>query len=121
MGNRRARRGFLAVAALSALILFADAPAAAAKYPVSYDFSQGMFAQGRHPDSPPPGANDWSCHPSAAHPRPVVLVHGWFANQTVNWQTISPVLANSGYCVFSLTYAINPNVPFPGARPGGAT
>jgi triacylglycerol lipase len=107
-------------AALTAAIAL-PASASAATYPVRYDFSQGMTAQGAHPDSPPPGANDWSCRPSGAHPDPVVLVHGLLANQTVNWQTISPLLANHGYCVFSLTYGTKPNVSFPGYQPGGIT
>ena len=121
MGNRRPSRAGLATIALTVLILLATASAAAARYPVSYDFSRGMFAQGQHPDSPPPGANNWSCRPSPAHPRPVILVHGLFANQTVNWQTMSPVLANHGYCVFSLTYGTKPGVSIPGYRPGGLT
>ena len=58
----------------------------------------------RSPGTPPPGSNDWSCRPSAAHPDPVVLVHGLFANMTDNWQTMSPLLANNGYCVFAFTY-----------------
>lgn len=58
-----------------------------------------------------PGANDWSCKPSAAHPRPVVLVHGTFTNGTVNWQADAPVLASRGYCVFVLTYGAQPGVP----------
>jgi triacylglycerol lipase len=102
--------GVVAALVAATAMLAAAGPAAAAPYPVSYDFSQGILAQAAHPDSPPPGANDWSCQPSRAHPRPVVLVHGLLANQTDNWQTISPLLANRGYCVFSLTYGTNPNV-----------
>jgi triacylglycerol esterase/lipase EstA (alpha/beta hydrolase family) len=102
-------------------LLAAPALASGATYPVAYDFSQGILAQAAHPDSPPPGANDWSCQPSAAHPRPVVLVHGLLANQTDNWQTISPLLANHGYCVFSLTYGTRPEASFPGYQPGGLT
>ena len=56
---------------------------------------------------PPPGANDWSCQPTAAHPRPVVLVHGTFANRWNSWQSLSPALAGRGYCVFALNYGAN--------------
>jgi len=108
------------LAALGAAVaLLVSAPPASAAYPVRYDFSQGTSAQAQHPDAPPPGADDWSCRPSRAHPHPVILVHGLMANQTVNWQTISPVLANHGYCVFSLTYGTTPKVVFPGYQPGG--
>jgi triacylglycerol lipase len=92
---------------------------AADRYPVSYLVSAGITAQGATPNGPPPGANDYSCRPSAEHPRPVVLVHGLMANQTVNWQTISPILANNGYCVFSLTYGTLANVSTPVYQPGG--
>jgi triacylglycerol lipase len=120
MGTRGVPRVVKLVAAIAVVaLLAAAAPAGAATYPVNYDFSQGLLAQAAHPDSPPPGANDWSCRPSDAHPRPVVLVHGLLANQTDNWQTISPLLANRGYCVFSLTYGTKPEAAFPGYQPGG--
>src|SRR5690348_3448927 len=86
-----------------------------AQYPVPYLFSANVLAAALHPGTPPPGANDWACRPSAAHPRPVVLVHGLFANMTDNWQTMSPLLANHGYCVFALTYGETSSAPAPGA------
>src|ERR1700716_2430611 len=63
-------------------------------------------------DSPPAGANDFSCKPSAAHPDPVVLVHGLGSTMSENWGYISPLLAARGYCVFALTYGLNPPVPY---------
>jgi triacylglycerol esterase/lipase EstA (alpha/beta hydrolase family) len=56
---------------------------------------------------PPPGANPPSCQPTAQHPRPVILVHGTFANRWDNWQQLSPALADSGYCVYALDYGAN--------------
>ncbi|TXS45694.1 alpha/beta fold hydrolase [Streptomyces sp. uw30] len=58
------------------------------------------------------GWNDYSCKPSAAHPRPVVLVHGTFANSVDNWLGLAPYLKDRGYCVFSLDYGQLPGVPF---------
>ncbi|GDY30868.1 esterase/lipase family protein [Gandjariella thermophila] len=52
------------------------------------------------PTISPPGANDWSCRPSAAHPRPVVLSNGTGANAYDDWAGLSGVLAQDGYCVF---------------------
>jgi triacylglycerol lipase len=77
-------------------------------YPVPYTFLANIAAAPKGPDTPPPGANDWTCKPTAAHPEPVILVHGLLANETDNWQTISPLLADNGYCVYSLTYGTNP-------------
>jgi triacylglycerol esterase/lipase EstA (alpha/beta hydrolase family) len=57
------------------------------------------------------GWNDSSCHPSAAHPRPVVLVHGTFGNATDNWLGLAPYLVSRGYCVFSLNYGQLEGVP----------
>jgi triacylglycerol esterase/lipase EstA (alpha/beta hydrolase family) len=61
-------------------------------------------AQLPSPGISPPGANDWSCQPSAAHPYPVVLVHGTLGDMTVSWNLISPKLKHEGYCVFALDY-----------------
>ncbi|MFE4372292.1 esterase/lipase family protein [Streptomyces sp. NPDC056835] len=57
------------------------------------------------------GWNDYSCKPSAAHPRPVVLVHGTLGNAVDNWLGLAPYLVNRGYCVFSLDYGQLPGVP----------
>ncbi|KOU54582.1 esterase/lipase family protein [Streptomyces sp. WM6378] len=68
--------------------------------------------------APSSGWNDYSCKPSAAHPRPVVLVHGTFGNGTDNWLALAPYLVNRGYCVFSLDYGQLPGVPlFDGLGP----
>jgi hypothetical protein len=56
------------------------------------------------PTTPPPGADDWSCVPSAQHPYPVVLVNGPFANEDDNWQALSPLLYDNGYCVYTFNY-----------------
>jgi triacylglycerol esterase/lipase EstA (alpha/beta hydrolase family) len=61
--------------------------------------------------APSSGWNDYSCQPSAAHPRPVVLVHGTFGNSVDNWLGLAPYLKDRGYCVFSLDYGQLPGVP----------
>ena len=76
--------------------------AGAETLPVIYDGVLGYAHVS--PTASPPGANDWGCKPSAAHPRPVVLVHGTFADMSDSWQALSPLLYNHGYCVFALNY-----------------
>jgi triacylglycerol lipase len=102
------RDGWTLVALVAVLTgLLGAAPAAAAgspDYPVPYTFLADTVAAPSGPYTSPPGANDWSCKPDAAHPYPVVLVHGLLANETDNWQTYAPLLADNGYCVFALTY-----------------
>jgi len=108
-GPRGRRRVLLCAAATAAAgvalgsVLAAPAKAATT-LPVNYDFITGATLGALAPQTPPPGANNWSCQPSAAHPYPVVLVHGTFANMDDNWQAASPLLANHGYCVYAFNY-----------------
>ena len=93
-----------AVAIAFAVITFAmtASPAAAARLPVIYNGVIG-YAHAS-PTASPPGANNWSCKPSAAHPVPVILVHGTFADMSDSWQALAPLLYDNGYCVFALNY-----------------
>lgn len=95
-------RRSLPVLLLSLVLLSAFAAPARADLPVIWNGVYG-YAQ-THPTASPPGANDWTCKPTAAHPQPVVLVHGTFADMSNSWQAISPLLKNNGYCVFALNY-----------------
>ncbi len=85
--------------------------------PVTYSFLPSAIFGGV-PGSNAPGTNDFTCKPTAAHPRPVVLVHGTLGNKATNWQTYGPLLKNNGYCVFAPTYGSTVPVPYPGAFGG---
>jgi triacylglycerol lipase len=111
--GRRVTGAVVTIATLCGL----PAPAGAEELPVPWvgDFRQQATA----PNAPPPGSNRWSCRPSRAHPDPVILVHGLGANRTVNWPTISPFLANHGYCVYALTYGTRQGADLGFYKPGG--
>src|SRR3954462_15900945 len=97
------RRLVLPLSALAAPAA-AMGPALAASAAASTRPSAGGISPYQSPGISPPGANDWSCRPTAAHPAPVVLVHGTFADVTISWNLISPALKRDGYCVFALDY-----------------
>lgn len=80
--------------------------ATAPSYPVSYNFLQNTVTVGNAASAP--GENIWSCRPTPAHPRPVVLVHGTGGNAATNWVTYAALLADHGYCVYALTYGVAP-------------
>src|SRR4051794_24702139 len=86
---------------LLAAMALVSAPASAQQLPVIYDGVLGYAHTS--PSASPPGANE-PCTPGAAHPRPVVLVHGTFADMSNSWQALSPLLHDRGYCVFALDY-----------------
>ena len=99
--------GTVSTAVLTAAAITVAGPAAnasAAALPVNYDFLAGAAVTFNSPSTPPPGANNFSCRPSSAHPYPVILVHGTLANMNDNWQAAAPILANHGYCVFAFSY-----------------
>ncbi|KAB2379275.1 alpha/beta fold hydrolase [Actinomadura montaniterrae] len=64
------------------------------------------------------GFNDYDCRPSAAHPNPVVLLHGLGGNGPGNFLTLGPALAAAGYCVYAETYGeALPPIPVGGFQP----
>ena len=77
--------------------------------------SQGI---GRAATAPGSGFNDWGCRPSAAHPDPVVLLHGLGGNGPGNFATLGPYLASAGFCVYAPTYGeAIPGIPVGGLTP----
>lgn len=115
-GRRLRTAALLAATALAVTAAAAGGTAGAAEastLPVSYNFL-GSAVTHLAPQTPPPGANNFSCKPSAAHPYPVILVNGTFANMDDDWQTASPVLVNHGYCVFTFAYGAPASSAFQG-------
>jgi hypothetical protein len=94
------------VAAAAAVVLAVVGPAAAeASYSVPYGNSalaDAVWNETWEPEALTGGNN--GCKPSSAHPYPVVLVHATLADEGLNWVTLAPLLANSGYCVYGFNY-----------------
>lgn len=60
------------------------------------------------------GNNDPGCKPSAAHPNPVVFLHGLGANKDADLNLLQDDVAKQGYCTFSDTYGAHPGFPYVG-------
>jgi triacylglycerol esterase/lipase EstA (alpha/beta hydrolase family) len=103
--------------ALSLFAALAVPSAAAAKTgPVISNFS-AAFAWGLvQPNLDPAGSNNWACKPTGAHPRPVVLLHGTYANRFNSFAALSPAIRRQGYCVFALDYGKGKIAGLNGAR-----
>ncbi|MDQ2726634.1 MAG: alpha/beta fold hydrolase [Actinomycetota bacterium] len=93
----------MAAAAASFVALGSGASASTASYPVAPNIVVAAASAVPNPAGPPPGANLAGCH-SSAHPYPVVLVNGTFANQEDDFGALAPTLANQGYCVYTFAY-----------------
>ena len=79
-------------------------------YPVAYGQSSAINAALSDWNGNPPGANDWSCQPTAEHPDPVVLIPSVVESAALNWHTVAPYLKNDGYCVFAINYGRTPYI-----------
>jgi triacylglycerol esterase/lipase EstA (alpha/beta hydrolase family) len=97
----------VALCSMLATLAVTTAAAAAETLPVEYNGLTGYAHAG--PTASPPGSNSPGCRPSRRHPRPVILVHGTFMDMSGTWQALSPLLADSGYCVFALNYGSSNN------------
>ncbi|MGH3392170.1 MAG: esterase/lipase family protein [Actinomadura sp.] len=105
---RRGRRFALCVAtAFTALSTVAGAAPAAAPVQAAdaVGEAQALAAPGLT------GVNNWSCRPSAAHPRPLVMVHGTFQSGTAAWLVAARAFVRRGFCVFALNYGTVPGAP----------
>ncbi|MBA8924787.1 triacylglycerol esterase/lipase EstA (alpha/beta hydrolase family) [Kutzneria viridogrisea] len=101
-------RGLICLASALALVLLTGSPAGA--LPITWGLGAGLAAGIADWNGNPAGANDWTCRPSAAHPRPVVLVPSTFTSISMDYSALSPYLRDQGYCVYSLNYGQRPYV-----------
>ncbi|GAB09233.1 triacylglycerol lipase [Gordonia araii NBRC 100433] len=124
VGQVRRRRGPLLAALLAAatalVVTMAAAPTASAapQYREDFNFFAGIPYELTDHGGSLPGTNKPNCKPTAARPRPVILVHGTGGGQQTNWGAYGAFLANRGFCVYALTYGALP-LPWPFTAVGG--
>ena len=111
--NRTAVNRVLTGAVLAGCLLLSSGASALAS-PAQDSFPEAALYSVVHPEATLPGVNDYTCTPTAAHPEPVVLVHGFLENSYVNWASLGPALAAEGYCVFAIDYGELAGVPVGG-------
>jgi triacylglycerol esterase/lipase EstA (alpha/beta hydrolase family) len=87
-------------------IICAGSAQAASAAPLRVIYNSAYGLAHASPTASPPGANNFSCKPTVTHPRPVILVHGTFADMADDWQALSPLLVNYGSHIASGTVGI---------------
>ncbi|MFF0149014.1 esterase/lipase family protein [Amycolatopsis sulphurea] len=111
MGMRGFGRRTVALVAVLGGMVLSTATASAEQDPtgpVQPNIIAAAIYSVAQPTLAPPGANDWNCKPSAAHPNPVLLSNGTTANAYENWAGLSRRLADEGYCVFAGNFGGSP-------------
>ncbi len=92
----------------AAILSIPSSASARQNAPLTNSAWAALWATVLQPAASPVGANNWQCKPSAAHPRPVILLHGTYANMSANFSNFALPLKREGYCVFARNYGSYP-------------
>lgn len=108
-----------AVAAMRAAGIEVESLRTAGGTKVDYDFFAGVGPEVLNPGGTLPGANVWDRPLTAAHPNPVVLMHGTAGGAQTNWGAYVPLLVQQGFSPFTLTFGAVTTAPWPLSALGG--